>query len=109
MLIADNACAGDFVLSDVFITDFKSIDLKSFKVSCYKNNELAERGIGRNVLGDPIIALTWIINELSSLSITPKKNQIIMTGTCIKPLPVQAGDNIVMDFYELGSVECMLV
>ena len=22
-----------------------SIDLKSFKVSCYKNNELAERGI----------------------------------------------------------------
>ena len=109
LLIADNACAGDFVLSDVFITDFKSIDLKSFKVSCYKNNELAERGIGSNVLGDPIIALTWIINELSSLSITPKKNQIIMTGTCIKPLPVQAGDNIVMDFYELGSVECMLV
>jgi len=109
LLIADNACAGDFVLSDAFITDFKSIDLKSFKVSCYKNSELAERGIGSNVLGDPIKALTWIINELSSLSITPKKNQIIMTGTCIKPLPVQAGDNIVMDFYELGSVECMLV
>ena len=108
MLIADNACAGDFVLSDNFMCDFKDIDFKTFIVSCYKNNESAERGKGSNVLGDPLKALTWIINELSSLRITCKKHQIIMTGTCIKPLKVQAGDNIVMNFYDLGLVECNL-
>jgi len=108
LLIADNACAGDFILSDDFMCDFKDIDFKTFKVSCYKNDELAERGIGSNVLGDPLKALTWIINELSSLNISPKKGQIIITGTCIKPLKVKAGDNIVMDFYDLGSVECSL-
>ena len=31
-----------------------------------------------------------------------------MTGTCIKPLTVQTGDNIVMDFCELGKVDCYL-
>ena len=108
LIIADNACAGDFILSDNLFSDFKNIDFKNFKVNCYKNNELAESGIGSNVLGDPLIALTWIINELSSLNITCKKQQIIMTGTCIKPLTVQAGDNIVMDFCELGRVDCHL-
>ena len=108
LIIADNACAGDFILSDNLFSDFKNIDFKNFKVNCYKNNEVAESGIGSNVLGDPLIALTWIINELSSLNITCKKQQIIMTGTCIKPLTVQAGDNIVMDFCELGRVDCHL-
>ena len=88
LAIADNAYAGDF------------------KVNCYKNKELSEIGIGSNVLGDPLKALTWIINELSSLNINCNKNQIIMTGTCIKPLTVESGDHVVMDFFELGKVDC---
>ena len=109
LVIADNAFACDFILNDNFVSSFKDIDFKNFKVSCYKNNELSEKGIGSNVLGDPIKALTWIINELSSINVTCKKHQIIITGTCIKPLTVRPGDNIVMDFYDLGSVECDLV
>jgi len=108
LVIADNAYAGDFILSDYFVSDFKNIDFKNFKVNCYKNNELAESGIGSNVLGDPLKALTWIINELSSLNISCKKQQIIMTGTCIKPLTVKADDKILIDFYELGKVDCHL-
>ena len=108
LIIADNAFACDFVLSDGFISNFKNIDFKNFKVSCYKNGDLSEEGIGSNVLGDPIIALAWIINELSSMNIALKKHQVIITGTCIKPVTVEAGDKIVMDFYSLGSVECVL-
>jgi len=106
LAIADNAFAGDFILSDHFNSDFKNIDFKNFKVNCYKNKELSEIGIGSNVLGDPLKALTWIINELSSLNINCKKNQIIMTGTCIKPLTVESGDHVIMDFFELGKVDC---
>ena len=108
LIIADNAYAGDFILGNKFVSDHKGIGFKDFQVSCYKNHELAEKGIGSNVLGDPLKALKWIINELSSLNIVCKKQQIIITGTCIKPLTVQAGDNIVMDFYELGKVDCHL-
>jgi len=109
LLIADNACAGDFVLSNNVFTDFKAIDFKNFGVNCYKNSELAEKGIGSNVLGDPLIALTWIINELSKLNITCKKTQIVMTGTCIKPLKVREGDHIIMDFFEFGKVDCHFI
>ena len=109
LLIADNACAGDYVFNKDFIYDFKNIDFKNFKVSCYKNNELAATGIGSNVLGSPLIALTWLINELSSLNIPVNKGQVIITGTSIKPLTVIPGDNIMMDFNKLGSVECNLV
>ncbi len=109
LVIADNAYAGDFILSDCSEYDLKNIDFKNFKVSCYKNNILAESGIGSNVLGSPLKALTWIINELSSLNITCKQQQIIITGTCIKPLSVEAGDKIVIDFYELGKVDCNLI
>ncbi len=109
LLIADNACAGDFILGDNFLSNIQDIDFKNFKVSCYKNNELASRGLGSNVLGDPLIAINWIINELSSLGIVCKKGQVIITGTCIKPLTVKVGDYILMDFYDLGSVECKFV
>ena len=106
LAIADNAYACDFILSDHFNSDFKNIDFTNFKVNCYKNKELSEIGIGSNVLGNPLKALTWIINELSFLNINCKKNQIIMTGTCIKPLTVESGDHVVMDFFELGKVDC---
>ena len=29
-----------------------------------------------------------------------------MTGTCIKPLTVYSGDHVIMDFFELGKVDC---
>jgi len=109
LLIADNACAGDYVFNKGFIYDFKNIDFKNFKVSCYKNNKLAATGIGSNVLGSPLIALTWLINELSSLNINVNKGQIVITGTSIKPLTVISGDKIMVDFHELGRVECSLV
>ena len=106
LAIADNAYAGDFILSDHFNSDFKNIDFKNFKVNCYKNKELSGIGIGSNVLGDPLKALAWIINELSSLNINCKKNQVIMTGTCIEPLTVASGDHVIMDFFQLGKVDC---
>lgn len=106
LLIADNACAGEYVLGNNPTKCWKHINLKNFKVGCYKNNQLIGHGIGSNVLEGPIIALSWLINELNSYNITLYSGQTILTGTCIKPITVAEGDNIVMDFYELGKVDC---
>lgn len=106
LLIADNACAGEYVLGKNPIKSWKHIDLKNFKVGCYKNNQLVGHGLGNNVLGDPVKALTWLINELNLYNITLYAGQTILTGTCIKPFEVKAGDQVVMDFYELGKVNC---
>ena len=61
-------------------------------------------GSGANVLGDPRVALTWLVNELSALGIGIRSNELVTTGTCMRPLEVEPGDEVVADFRILGSV-----
>ena len=109
LLIADNACAGEYVIGEEPVKSFKHIDFKSFEVNCYKNNRLFSRGLGSNILGSPIIALTWLINELNFYKIKLLGGQVILTGTCIKPFSVEPGDEVLMDFHELGKVNCSFI
>ena len=61
-------------------------------------------GHGKNVLGDPLKALAWLANELRKLGVTLKAGQIVTTGTCHPPLPIQSGDLFAADFGSLGKV-----
>ena len=49
-------------------------------------------GHGKNVLGDPRVALTWLANELRQLGVTLQGRGVVTTGTCHPPLPIQSGD-----------------
>ena len=44
--------------------DWRSRDLVTHAVAAYRNGEQVATGSGANVLGDPRIALTWLVNEL---------------------------------------------
>jgi 2-keto-4-pentenoate hydratase len=61
-------------------------------------------GHGKNVLGDPRIALTWLVNELRQLGVTLRAGQVVTTGTCHAPLPIQSGDVFGADFGAIGRV-----
>jgi 2-keto-4-pentenoate hydratase len=61
-------------------------------------------GHGKNVLGDPRIALAWLANELRELGVTLKAGEVVTTGTCHAPLPIQSGDFLATDFGVLGKV-----
>ena len=61
-------------------------------------------GHGKNVLGDPRAALAWLVNELSGLGITLRAGEVVTTGTCHPPLPIQSGDRMEADFGVLGKV-----
>ena len=102
-LISDNACAHQFAISQGIDYHWQSLDLSKHEVKIY-NSTIQHHGIGANVLGDPRIALTWLINELSQNDITIHKGMIVSTGTCSIPLPIKSGDKITADFGELGSI-----
>ena len=106
-LIADNACADQFVISPPIEIDLENIDFSNFKLSI-SNSKFFYHGIGSNVLGDPRIALTWLVNELSQNNIVLKKDMIISTGTCSKPIPVESGDIVIANFGELGEISVSL-
>lgn len=107
-LIADNACAHEFVLGTPTAADWRAIDLAAHPVRAELNGTGTRRvlrdGIGSNVLGDPRVALTWLVNELSSLGVTLTAGQIVTTGSCMQPLAIEPGDAVYADFGVLGSI-----
>lgn len=102
-LIADNACAHLFVLGDPTDADWRSRDLIEERPVVTLRGQ-KHIGHGKNVLGDPRVALAWCVNELRALGITLREGEVVTTGTCYTPLPIQAGDVFAADFGALGKV-----
>jgi 2-keto-4-pentenoate hydratase len=101
-IIADNALAHEFIIGDHF-EGWQDIDLAQQVVM--GNTATHNRtGSGAMVMHDPRIALTWLVNELSLHSNKLEKGQIVLTGTCIDPVPVVPGDLFTANFGQLGSV-----
>ena len=104
-LIADNACGHYFVLGPAAPDSWRDVDLAAHRVVGRVAGKLEREGRGANVLGDPRVALAWLVNELSQIGETLRAGQVVTTGTCVVPLEITAGDHVVCDFGELGAVE----
>jgi len=102
-LIADNACAHLFVLGRPADADWRALDLIEERPAIILRGQ-RYRGHGKNVLGDPRVALAWLANELRGLGLTLRAGEIVTTGTCHPPLPIQSGDRMEADFGLLGKV-----
>jgi 2-keto-4-pentenoate hydratase len=106
-LIADNACAHLFVLGAPTAADWRAVDLVEHKpVVALRGQHFV--GHGKNVLGDPRVALAWLANELRGLGTTLKAGEVVTTGTCHPPLPIQSGDRFEADFGAFGKVSVAL-
>jgi 2-keto-4-pentenoate hydratase len=104
-LIADNACAHYFTLGPAAPATWRQMNLVEHRVRGEVASGEGREGRGANVLGDPRVALTWLVNELSGLGVTLRQTEVVTTGTCIIPLPVKARDRVSADFGPLGRVE----
>lgn len=107
-LVADNACAHKFVLGPAAATDWRALDLAAHPVQARIGAKVVGEGVGANVLGDPRIALTWLVNELSRHGLTLKAGEVVTTGTCVTPVPVAAGDRVEGEFGSLGGVSVVI-
>jgi 2-keto-4-pentenoate hydratase len=103
-LIADNACAHEFVLGRAAPNSWRDADLAAHPVHASVAGKLERDGSGVNVLGDPRVALTWLVNEISGLGITIKAGEAVTTGVTMTPLPIAPSDVVRADFGPLGSV-----
>jgi len=106
-LIADNACAHEFVIGPQMPDFWRSLDLSKHAVTISILNGNSNKGIGSNVLGDPRFALTWIVNELSRNNICLMAGSMVATGTCATPIPIKAADTIIADFGDLGELQVL--
>lgn len=107
-LVADDACAHQLVIGAAAPELWRSIDLKAHVVRARvldgAHCRLEREGIGSNVLGDPLLALTWLVNELGALGIGVEPGQFVSTGTCALPLDVRPGEAVTADYGALGAI-----
>ena len=104
-LIADNACADQFVLGPEVTAAWRSFDLAAHRVQGRSSRGPVHDGVGANVLGGPLVALAWLANELSRHGVALKRDEIVTTGTCCVPVPIAPGDVVTGDYGAFGTIE----
>lgn len=108
-LILDNACGHRLALRPAADQDWRDADLAAVEVRAVNSNGTVHTGRGGNALGDPRIALTWLVNELSTAGIPVLAGQFVTTGVCTEPLPIGPGETITGDWGRFGSFELSFV
>ena len=108
-LIADFACASHMVLGSAVTTDWRKVDLAAQAVQVSRGGEVVAQGKGANALGDPRVALTWLANELLSHGMCLRQGEVVITGTCVVPVPVEEGQHLAAQFPGLGEVSVAIV
>lgn len=107
-LLADNACAHQFILGPRAPDTWRQLDLSRHpvqaRVTRADGTHWERQGSGAAVLGDPRIALTWLVNELCAQGIGLRSGQFVTTGTCMVPLELTEGDSVLADFGVLGQI-----
>ncbi|MCZ4313098.1 hydratase [Comamonadaceae bacterium G21597-S1] len=112
-LLADDACCGNFVFGAAAPGGWRDADLRGARVHATVHNasgilRYAREGNGSAALGDPRVALTWLVNELSARGMALAAGQFVSTGTCMVPLEVGPGDRVRADYGRFGSIDLRL-
>jgi 2-keto-4-pentenoate hydratase len=107
-LIADNACASWLVTRPTAYAEWRSLDLVRHRVDAHVNGAIMASGSGEAVLGDPIIALTWLVNEVAKYAGGIKAGDLVTTGTCLKPVTIAPGDDVRLDYGKLGTLSARI-
>ena len=79
-------------------------DIVCFKV--VTGDEVVAKGLGKAALGDPRVALHWLVNEVARYAEGIKTGDVVTTGTCVVPVPIAVGDHMIADY---GSLGCMAI
>ena len=79
-LVADNSWNEGMVLSQ-WVSPWP--DLGAAVGVVHANDRAVDRGFGRDVLGDPFVALAWLANHLHARGECLRAGQVVMTGSLV--------------------------
>ena len=103
-LIADCACMNEMLVGEAMASDARIGELAHLELRAKVSDGREDAGRGSNALGDPVIALVWLVNELAAHGVTLESDQFVTTGTCIPPIPVLPGHRVEVDYGWLGRM-----
>ncbi len=102
-LIADDFFAAGCVLGAP-VARSAAPDLSTVVGRALVNGTEAGRGTGADVLGHPHNALAWLANHLACEGKGLHADQIVLTGSLVQTVWLNAGDKVVIELEGLGEV-----
>lgn len=106
--IADNASSGGVVLGEERSAPGE-FDLRDIDVSLTKNGETVASGSTGAVLGDPAMAVAWLVNTLHGYGVQTEPKHVVLPGSCTRAVDVAAGDTVRAEFAGFASVSVSFV
>jgi 2-keto-4-pentenoate hydratase len=103
-LVADDFFAAACVLGQP-VARSRAPDLLKVTGRAIINGKEEGRGTGADVLGHPHHALAWLANHLVTEGRGLHAGQIVLTGSLVKTVWLNAGDHVRMELEGLGEVE----
>jgi 2-keto-4-pentenoate hydratase len=105
--VADNAVDGGLVVG-IGVPFHTDLNLRNVPVRLKIDGALAREGVGADVLGDPVAALTWLANARSRDGDGLRAGDLHNTGTATDIAPFAAGSVAEADFGPIGKAELAL-
>ena len=103
--VADNAANAGIILGNQ-THKIKDWDLRRVGCILKKNNEVEETGLGAGILDDPVTGILWLIRRLADYNKYLDKGDVVLSGSFIRPVETNFGDQISADFNDFGTVSC---
>jgi 2-keto-4-pentenoate hydratase len=101
--IADNSSSGAVVLGDP-VTWREDMDLRAEAVQFFAGAALVGSGVGADVMGDPLLALSWLAGRLAQDGLTLPAGAVVITGGITPSAPALPGQAYRAVFSTIGEV-----
>jgi 2-keto-4-pentenoate hydratase len=101
--IADNASSAGYVLGEERVRPTE-LDLTAIDARLLCNGEQVAEGRSDAVLGNPVTAVAWLANKVSSFGVTLEAGHVILPGSVHRAIDVHPGDDFEAVFDGLGTV-----
>lgn len=102
--IADNASSGMFVLGSPTF-DIRNIDFARCPMRMERNGTLVSEGNGAACLGNPLVALRWLVSERALRGDPLKAGDIILSGALGPMIAAHPGDSFRAVIDDMGSID----
>jgi 2-keto-4-pentenoate hydratase len=101
--VADNASSA-FMLLGTKALPIYEVDMFSTGMVFCKNGNIVSTGAAAAVMGNPINAVTWLVNKLAELGARIEKGEIILSGALTAAVDLKENDVVEIVFDRLGAV-----
>lgn len=107
--VADNGSSAGAILGQKKTLLSEIEDITNIEMTATKNGEFLDQATSAAVLGNPLHAVVWLVNEVSKYGISIEPNTFVLSGAVSKAVLFEEGDVFEADFGVLGKVSASIL